>query len=79
MNDQPRRYEILKPIWLAFHNGHEQYDQEVKPGMGYLQFNDCDILWTHQGKTLLSDTSNWLLTEWLGDGRVRELPLVRTP
>jgi len=68
-----RYFEIRKSIWLAFFNGREQYDRKIEPGQGLLIFDGCDILWRHEGTTLISDTVNWALTEWLEDGSIEEV------
>jgi hypothetical protein len=68
-----RHFEIRKPIWLAFFDGREQYDRQIQPGQGSLSFDGCDVLWTFEGSTRISDTVNWAIGEWLRDGSVEEV------
>lgn len=72
------RFEIRKSIWLAFFNGRDQYDREIRPGEGYLTFNNCDILWHCEDVTRISDTANWLLTSWLADGSIEKVESATT-
>lgn len=71
-DDMVRHFLIRKQIWLAFFNGKEQYDRQIEPGQGSLKFDGCDILWTIEGATHISDTVNWAIGEWLHDGSIEE-------
>ncbi|RZA10193.1 MAG: hypothetical protein EOP02_34985 [Proteobacteria bacterium] len=51
---RPAQWEVRKPVWLAFFNGREQYDQEISPGWGQLPVQGQDHDLSH---------SNWLLRE----------------
>lgn len=67
-------YEICDTILLGFLTHNDSYDMLIKPGDGYIKFNDKDIIFVDKDNTEhISHTINSAISVWLEKGWVKEI------
>lgn len=68
-----KQYKILDTIMLGFLTHNDSYDIFIDPGLGYLKFDDKDIIYVDtKGAEHTSHTTNNAIDIWVEQGKIEE-------